>query len=212
MYSLYYYLNLQHEPSPSLGSLTVFRDMYASLFENSSDYTFSVKEWVSKNGKTFIEQVNRIIHANLPNLFNTPSELFESSYFFLQPDLESLVAELIEKEVNASVSLGRKKIMRLTKKAGHDCIRLIAESDRPPYEIFADRIGCLLLGLGEGRDAFLMPAERNGLHLFFRELSSKRTALLHQCFSGKYRYPGTFARCHAIPLCHAYRPLHRLAQ
>ena len=28
-------------------------------------------------------------------------------------------------------------------------------------------------------DAFLMPAERNGLHLFFRELSSSRTALLH---------------------------------
>ena len=28
-------------------------------------------------------------------------------------------------------------------------------------------------------DAFLMPAERNGLHLFFRELSVRRTALLH---------------------------------
>ena len=27
--------------------------------------------------------------------------------------------------------------------------------------------------------AFLMPAERNGLHLFFRELSTRRTALLH---------------------------------
>lgn len=28
--------------------------------------------------------------------------------------------------------------------------------------------------------AFLMPAERNGLHLFFRELSSRRTSLLHR--------------------------------
>ena len=28
-------------------------------------------------------------------------------------------------------------------------------------------------------DMFLMPAERNGLHLFFRELSTRRTALLH---------------------------------
>ncbi len=28
-------------------------------------------------------------------------------------------------------------------------------------------------------DIFLMPAERNGLHLFFRELSARRTALLH---------------------------------
>ncbi len=29
------------------------------------------------------------------------------------------------------------------------------------------------------KDVFLMPAERNGLHLFFRELSTRRTALLH---------------------------------
>ena len=28
-------------------------------------------------------------------------------------------------------------------------------------------------------DIFLIPAERNGLHLFFRELSTRRTALLH---------------------------------
>ena len=28
-------------------------------------------------------------------------------------------------------------------------------------------------------NAFLMPSERNGLHLFFRELSARRTALLH---------------------------------
>ena len=28
-------------------------------------------------------------------------------------------------------------------------------------------------------EVFLMPAERNGLHLFYRELSAKRTALLH---------------------------------
>lgn len=178
MYSLYYYLNLQHGPRPP-DSLTVFRDIYASLFENSGDYTFSIKEWLKKNGKTFIEQVNQIIHANLPNLFNTPSALFESSYFSIQPDLDGLAAELIEKEINASVSLGQKKIMRLTKKAGHDCIRLIAESDRPPYEIFADGIGCILLGLGEDRDAFLMPSERTELHLFFRELSNKRTTLLH---------------------------------
>ena len=30
------------------------------------------------------------------------------------------------------------------------------------------------------RTVFLMPAERNGLHLFFRELSARRTALLHR--------------------------------
>ena len=30
------------------------------------------------------------------------------------------------------------------------------------------------------RKAFLMPAERNGLHLFFRELSARRTTLLHR--------------------------------
>lgn len=33
--------------------------------------------------------------------------------------------------------------------------------------------------MGSFCDCFLIPAERNGLHLFFRELSSRRTALLH---------------------------------
>ena len=32
---------------------------------------------------------------------------------------------------------------------------------------------------GSKSSIFLMPAERNGLHLFFRELSTRRTALLH---------------------------------
>ena len=35
------------------------------------------------------------------------------------------------------------------------------------------------IGKCDEANAFLMPAERNGLHLFFRELSTRRTALLH---------------------------------
>ncbi len=40
-----------------------------------------------------------------------------------------------------------------------------------PADVFAAAV--------EPTDIFLMPAERNGLHLFFRELSTRRTALLH---------------------------------
>lgn len=44
----------------------------------------------------------------------------------------------------------------------------------------ADEGGCLpdFARLGKAH-VFLMPAERSGLHLFFRELSGRRTALLH---------------------------------
>ncbi len=38
-------------------------------------------------------------------------------------------------------------------------------------------------------DVTLMPAERNGLHLFFRELSSKRAALLHQASKANIDIP-----------------------
>ncbi len=37
-----------------------------------------------------------------------------------------------------------------------------------------------LINAGEFADVFLMPAERNGLHLFYRELSRRRTGLLHR--------------------------------
>ncbi len=36
-----------------------------------------------------------------------------------------------------------------------------------------------LLSSLKGKPPFLMPAERNGLHLFYHELSTRRTALLH---------------------------------
>ncbi len=38
-------------------------------------------------------------------------------------------------------------------------------------------------------DVFLMPAERNGLHLFFRELSTRRTALLHHASKENINIP-----------------------
>ena len=37
-----------------------------------------------------------------------------------------------------------------------------------------------LIAAGKFPDIFLMPAERNGLHLFYRELSRRRTGLLHR--------------------------------
>ena len=37
-----------------------------------------------------------------------------------------------------------------------------------------------LIAEGEFPEIFLMPAERNGLHLFYRELSRRRTGLLHR--------------------------------
>ena len=40
------------------------------------------------------------------------------------------------------------------------------------------------LAIAEETEIFLMPAERNGLHLLFRELSSRRTALLHHASRG----------------------------
>ncbi len=38
----------------------------------------------------------------------------------------------------------------------------------------------MLNGEGDKKNVFLIPAERNGLHLIFREITNRRTALLHQ--------------------------------
>ena len=42
---------------------------------------------------------------------------------------------------------------------------------------------------GDSTRAFLMPAERNGLHLFFRELRKRRTHLLHRASREKVDFP-----------------------
>ena len=55
-------------------------------------------------------------------------------------------------------------------------------------------------------DTFLMPAERNGLHLFYRELSNRRTALLHHASREKINLQellkDVIGSRYAIPIAH----------
>ena len=73
-----------------------------------------------------------------------------------------------------------------------------------------------LLASNQLSDIFLMPAERNGLHLFFRELSTRRTALLHHASREKIDI-GELLRDvirsrYAIPIAHYIDWLNDLAE
>ncbi len=63
---------------------------------------------------------------------------------------------------------------------------------------------------------FLMPAERNGLHLFFRELSTRRTALLHHASKEdidlKELLKDVIRSRYAIPIAHYINWLNQLPE
>ncbi|EGR2405760.1 ATP-binding protein, partial [Vibrio cholerae] len=72
---------------------------------------------------------------------------------------------------------------KATKVGGSQSISMTLLRDIPK-EILKNAITSLIYNHLQGKNgrdqnAFLIPAERNGLHLFYRELSSRRTALLH---------------------------------
>ncbi|WP_239497026.1 AAA family ATPase [Cronobacter sakazakii] len=71
--------------------------------------------------------------------------------------------------------------MLITKKSHSDMLQMtLLDSGFPRLESFINRVLSQLLKIEyDENPAFLIPAERNGLHLFFNELSSRRTALLH---------------------------------
>ena len=83
---------------------------------------------------------------------------------------EQLTLDTFNKEVSGSLN----DLFNTTDKLLHGA-RFQLKMESAQFDKLLDKL------LNEGREdnPFLMPAERNGLHLFFRELSTRRTALLH---------------------------------
>lgn len=119
----------------------------------------------------------------MPSIFNSSPEFFKDSRFDWDVDSEQLVGEAIKRAMDFRLVVGREKneVLRLLKPAGESKAQLTLLSDQFPDldYILSDAIGRHIIGNPPRRNVFLMPAERNGLHLFYRELASRRSALLH---------------------------------
>ena len=177
MYALYGFLTA-HSVS-RLPELEIVTD----ALEKDGQYSWNFGEWLQQNSKNITRAIHLATKQRLPRIFNSTQELFKDSRFDWDVSQESLVAFGIERGIDFRLVLGREgnEVLRLVKKPNDGVIQLSLFSQQFPdlKMILADAIIRHLIGLPTRRGVFLMPAERNGLHLFYRELANRRSALFH---------------------------------
>lgn len=144
----------------------------------------NVEEWLTENFESTIRAINQTLKSKLPGIFNSKDELFKSTQFNWDIDLETLLSNSYESEFTYSFSVGSKntEALNVSKQKNSQTISFTLLKNIP-LSILRDAVNSLIYNhlldkIGKS-NTFLIPAERNGLHLFYRELSSRRTALLH---------------------------------
>lgn len=178
MYSIYGFLK------NDLDKLNEINNIIDNLKENGTFY-FNLLEWIEKNYKSFIKSVEKINKDNLTNVFNSSSQLFENTFFSWNIDLDTLKNNILTSKFTVNLILGLKEdtFFLATKSIGSEVELML--SNKLPDDLIGRAISsiiyksCLGICKTNTKNVFLIPVERNGLHLFYKELSNRRTALLH---------------------------------
>jgi AAA15 family ATPase/GTPase len=170
MYAAYSYLRLSYLPSNR------------SPFDNrpfpysSAQKIFPYKEWLEKNWKRGVTEGNKIMSDRLPEFFNADKKLLRGAKIEWGIDKDSFINSAIRRGWNFMSSDSNGQIT-LNKEPNAEKVE-ITFTGKPNrggilsgLESFSTYIDC--------RRAFLAPAERCGLQLFYQELRARRTALLH---------------------------------
>ena len=176
MYALYAFLSgLRLHKLPGM-------DVLAKELERDGQAKWNLGEWANEHGKKLVKTIDQAIESSLPIVFNSSPDFFKGSRFDWEVGIAELTSSAIARPLDVNLVLGRDKrqVLRMTKKAGESEVQLVQLSPFPGTELLlAESITRHLIGNPPRRNVFLMPAERNGLHLFYRELASRRAALLH---------------------------------
>ena len=176
MYALYAFLTgLRLHKLPDM-------DVLAKDLEREGQAKWDLGAWAHQHGKKLTRAIDQAIERSLPLVFNSEQDFFKGSRFDWDVDIAELTKQAIARPLEVNLVLGREKhqVLRMTKRAGESEVQLVQLSPFPGVENFlSEAIARHLIGNPPRRNVFLMPAERNGLHLFSRELASRRSALLH---------------------------------
>jgi AAA15 family ATPase/GTPase len=139
--------------------------------------------WLEQHASKIIQAINQATKNRLPDLFNGEAELFSGSSFDWEIAPNLLVEYALARPIDSRLMLGRERneVLRLLKGKGEKTIHLTLSATTFPEldYLISDMVARSLVGNPPRHNVFLMPAERNGLHLFYRELANRRTALLH---------------------------------
>jgi predicted ATP-dependent endonuclease of OLD family len=187
--------------SNNTGKTYVAYTLY-SLFDKNFQYHLEelnpIIENIYKEGfyeldlKTFFESYYQKMKQKLEIAFSKSLSLvfsaneneFKNAQIQFELNETEINTELLETAHQSNINLGKpgKMVFNLIKEAKSLILKLTLLDDNIPKEIINDKLKAVLNRFIFNRlfsNSFLLPAERTGLNLFYKELSSKRTAIFH---------------------------------
>lgn len=175
MYSMYAFLREYYLSSPK----NIVEEIVKSLKENGS-YRGNLTEFLENNASEYIKLLG-LDTQKLSDVFNIDDTILENAHFNCDIEKEALIRNANDGKFSYS-----NKILECNNHQEDTNLEVKLISEPPPFVELAYHVASILSQLFlRLPKPFLMPAERNGLHLFFRELSAKRTALLHHASKEK---------------------------
>ncbi len=177
MYALYAFWRNVRRPG-----INGIQGMANALRENGI-FKWDIQENLGGRSQKYINK-NGLIHpSDFSDTFNVDESTFEHSKFNWKIAEDVFINTVRNKTIKVEID----GILLLEKHAGSTELTIMYAAKqkimpRAVENYMMITLSKLLLSMPR---TFLMPAERNGLHLFFRELSTKRTALLHHASKQK---------------------------
>lgn len=137
---------------------------------------------LTENWQELERRVAESLQANLPTFFSADSSLFEHTRLGISCEIGLALRTVARTPIDqVAEAPGGKTLLNLTKEAGSMILK-VSQTGKLPLTVVEERISNIL---GQsclapwGGQVYLLPSERAGLNLFYRELNRQRTALLH---------------------------------
>jgi predicted ATPase len=178
MYSLYALLNKNFE---------VHFDFVQGIVRQLAEKNvvqLDLSDIMAQQFDNMIRHIEDRFHKRLPSLFSVGDSEFSNTKIKLTYDRDELLQRAVKNKWNTKLSLGKEKdwFLSFEKAANKTILSLTLRKKDIPQDILTTFISSHIVKLifsNISHHSFLLPAERTGLNLFFKELSSIRNRLLH---------------------------------
>jgi len=159
------------------------------LYKNGL-YNLDLQTFFNENYKKMKKEIETSFSKSLSYVFSANEDEFKKSKITFDLDIKKIEQKLLKRFQKSKFSLGTKdKIILETKKeVNSTTLQLVLLTVDAPKDIVSNNLKNVLSHLFFNNlfsKSFLLPAERTGLNLFYRELSSERTAIFHHIGKSK---------------------------
>jgi predicted ATPase len=147
-------------------------------------YELDLKTFFDSYYQKMKQELEVAFSKSLSLVFSANENEFEKTQIQFELNETDIKKELLKTAHRSNINLGKegKIVFNAIKEEDSFILKLILLDDTIPKELINDKLKAVLNRFIFNRlfsNSFLLPAERTGLNLFYKELSSKRTAIFH---------------------------------